>query len=120
MDDVQATPLTGLQVASSGGFGPLVEDEQATSAARAAADPIRPKPPWRAQSEESEETRQSQKPSPNTEERPVVFRGAITFLLLLLTLAYSWAVAGVSVKRGTGVDAAEWRTGSHQSGPIRG
>jgi hypothetical protein len=109
--EVQATPLTGLQVPSCGGFGEL-EDEQATSAARATAGPTRPARPWRR-------SRESQEPSPDREKRPAVFRGAITFSLLL-TLAYSWAVAGVSVKRGTGVHAAESRTGSHQFGPIRG
>jgi hypothetical protein len=112
--EVQATPSTGLQVPSCGGFDSL-EDEQATSAARAATGPSCPARPWR----QNLGSQQSQEPSPNCEERPVVLRRAITFSLLL-TLAYSWAVAGVSVKRGTGVDAAEWRTGSHQFGPIRG
>jgi hypothetical protein len=102
IDALQETPLTGLHVPSSGGFVPL-EDEQAANAARAATGPSRP----------------TQEPSPDREERPVVVRGAITFSLLL-TLAYSWAVAGVSVKRGTGVRAADRRTGSHQFGPVRG
>jgi hypothetical protein len=112
MDVVQATPLTGVQVPSCGGFGSL-EAEQATRVPTAAAGPIRPASPCRRSQE-------SQEPSPDDDdaERPVVFRGAITFSLLL-TLAYSWAVAGVSVKRGTGVLPAEWRTRSHQFGPIR-
>lgn len=42
MDAVQATPLTGVQVPSCGGFG-LLEDEHAMSAATAVAGPIRPR-----------------------------------------------------------------------------